>query len=90
MDSDFATHYERLRDDALALPARSPAPGMALFQRRGMIAWMRAWSCCTQPPVRKTAPESPLGSSCSIEMRTQMALIVAGIILGQQREVRRQ
>jgi hypothetical protein len=90
MDSDFATHYERLRNDALALPARASAPGMALFQRKGMIAWMRAWSCCMQPPARETAPEPPLASSCSIDIRTQMALIVAGIILGQRPEVRRQ
>jgi hypothetical protein len=55
-----------------------------------MIAWMRAWSRYTQPPPPETAPSPCAIPSCSIDIRTQLALILAGIMLGQPPEARRQ
>ena len=44
---DLAAHYEQLRRDAIGRPAHGGAGlGLALFLRRGMTAWMQAWSEC--------------------------------------------
>lgn len=85
---DLLTHYEQLRKDALSLPAgHTPAPGLALFLRKGMTAWMRAWSCCMPKPAPKTASLPDSTPTCSVDIRTQIATILAGMILGRQLEV---
>lgn len=80
-------HYEQLRSDALSLSAgRKPAPGLALLLRQGMTAWMRAWSPCMHEPgvaVLLSAPSIPY----PLEVRGQIANLIAGIILNQQLEV---
>jgi hypothetical protein len=85
-DDELLASYEQLRQDALSLPTgRAPTPGLVLFLRKGMTAWMQAWSPCRQPAIpdtvaRPSAP--PLGS---FEVRVQIATILVGMILQQQR-----
>lgn len=47
-----AERYEALRSAALggATTAAANARGLALFMRRGMAGWMRAWRSCAAPP----------------------------------------
>ena len=60
--------------------------GLALFLRRGMTAWMQAWSECatlvepgtrSQPRVEATIPPT---------LRTQITALLAGMILCLQQE----
>ena len=44
---DLAVRYEQLRRDAMAGPTWRRRLGPRLFLRRGMTAWMQAWSECT-------------------------------------------
>ena len=87
---ELAAHYEQLRKDTLSLPCEpAKSAGLALFLKGGMIAWMRAWSRCMQAPdkepaQRSRAPHTPLG--CPLEIRSQIAIILAGIILNQRWE----
>jgi len=61
--------------------------GLTLFLRRGMTAWMEAWSECAgnvepaarlQPGVHETIP---------VDMRSQITTLLASMILSQQQEV---
>jgi hypothetical protein len=88
-NDELVAHYEQLRKDALS-PAigRSPAPGLALFLRKGMIAWMRAWSPCMSA-VAEAASPAVATPSCPQDIRAQLAVLLAGLILGQQLEATR-
>jgi hypothetical protein len=57
-----------------------------LFLRRGMTAWMQAWSQCTDhvAPNAHVRPVTP--AAVPIDLRTQIATLLAGIILGLQQE----
>jgi len=80
--------YEQLRSDVLDQPRRSvPTPGLALFLRQGMTAWMRAWASCRREQLSE--PSAPLAAVIlSFSVRTEMTSILAGMILGiQQQEI---
>ena len=81
-NSDLTARYEQLRNDALSLGV-----GRALFLRKGMIAWMRAWSHCTQKVAPEMAALSSTAPACSIDIRSQIAALLVGMILGRQSEV---
>jgi hypothetical protein len=79
----LVAHYERLRSEALSLPVgQTPAPGLALFQRKGMTAWMRAWFSCTCDMDAEAVPP-PATPACSLDIRGQLAALLAGMILGR-------
>jgi hypothetical protein len=86
--ANCVAHYEQLRNDALSMAhGRAPAPGLVLFLRKGMTAWMRAWSPGLQNSAAASAPPSGAIQSCPPDIRTQIAAVLAGIILNQQLEV---
>jgi hypothetical protein len=84
---DLAVHYEQLRRDAISRPTRSgEGLGLALFLRRGMTAWMRAWSEC-HGHVEQTACSQPgAGETIPVEMRSQLTTLLASMILSLQQE----
>jgi hypothetical protein len=75
------TQYEQLRRDALSQQSECVAGlGLALFLRQGMVAWMRGcadyvYRLEAQPPPSFT-PSAPL----PLEVRAQLAVILAGMI----------
>jgi len=83
---DLVAHYEQLRRDATDMSSLGrEALGLALFFRRGMAAWMQAWSpcmACVTPP----APPQPATTSVPMDVRGQVAMLLAGIILGLHQE----
>ena len=85
--NEMVADYEQLRSDVLDQRRRSvPTPGLVLFLRQGMTAWMRAWASCSRG--NKSEPNAPLAAGMlSLSVRTEMTLILAGMILGQQREI---
>jgi hypothetical protein len=85
----MVAHYEQLRADALDPgEERVVTPGLALFLRRGMAAWIEAWP---QAPERRvgTAPDNSDRPRLPLGLRQQMSLILAGMILAQRQEVSR-
>jgi hypothetical protein len=71
------------------MAAGCPAPGLALFLRKGMTAWMRAWSPCMKTAAAETAPLPDTIPPYPLDVRTQLAGILASMILGQQLEITR-
>lgn len=87
---ELVAHYEQLRSEALFQSTRRhPAPGLALLLGRGMTEWMRAWSACLPKLEAETLLPSALSPPCPLEVRAQIATLLAGIILSQQLEVTR-
>jgi hypothetical protein len=59
--------------------------GLALFLRRGMTAWMQAWSQCTEVAA-KAHLQPAITAAVPIDLRMQVATLLAGIILGLHQE----
>jgi len=84
---DLVVHYERLRRDALG--SRSPGDeglGMALFLRRGMTAWMEAWSECTSRIEPGPRSEPRVDETIPADTRLQITVLLASMILCLQQE----
>lgn len=61
--------------------------GLALFLRRGMTAWMQAWSECAgnvEPPDRWA--QSRVNEVIPMSMRSQLTTLLASMILSLQQE----
>jgi len=86
---DLVAHYEQLRCDATGGAARGcEGLGLALFLRRGMTGWMQAWSQCSGvTPQAKAQPATM--APVPIDIRAQVATLLAGIILGLPQEITR-
>jgi hypothetical protein len=83
---DLVAHYEQLRRDATDMSSRGrEALGLALFLRCGMAAWMQAWSPCMDG-VTPLAPPRPATTPVPMDVRGQVAMLLAGIILGLHQE----
>jgi len=77
-----------LRRDATGVSAHGPEGlGLALFLRRGMTDWMQAWSQCRGVTPAPTQPVTP--APVPIDIRAQVATLLAGIILGLPQEATR-
>ena len=86
-NDELGAHYEQLRNDALSpAAARCPTPGLALFLRKGMTAWMRAWSPCMQNAAAEITAPPPATPSYPQDIRAQLTVLLASLILGQQLE----
>jgi len=86
--NEMVADYEQLRGDVLDQPRRSvPTPGLALFLRQGITAWMHAWASCRRE--QPSEPSSPHAAGIlSLSVRAEMTSILAGMILGiQQQEI---
>jgi hypothetical protein len=79
------TQYEDLRGHAVAHSTGVRSLGYALFTRQGMVAWARAWhSCASELPTSTFA--SVEHNPMPVDLRAQVALVLAGIIFNLQRQ----
>jgi len=70
--------YEELRRQILN---GQRGPGLALFMRRGMREWMNACSFCLAPSPTKEFSAAPDEAVLPQDARTDMVLILAGMLL---------
>jgi len=83
----LVAHYEQLRRDATGVSARGGGgSGLALFLRRGMTAWMQAWSQCTSGVTPQAQTQPTTTAPGLIDVQAQVTTLLAGIILGLQQE----
>lgn len=87
----MVARYEQMRGAALD-PGNGlvSQPGFALLLRQGMTAWIRAWSNCVSPPASASGREripTQTSSSLPADLEAQLAMILAGMILCQYREI---
>jgi hypothetical protein len=85
---DWTGRYEQLRKEVLS-PAASGGFGLVLFLRQGMIAWMwassRAVILVPQPASKSLQPWNTI-NSLPYDVRSQAAVILAGILLSHPKE----
>ncbi|HEV3278356.1 MAG TPA: hypothetical protein VG860_16170 [Terriglobia bacterium] len=60
--------------------------GLALFLRRGMTAWIEAWSECTRGVEPGTPSQPRIDETIPGDTRTQITVLLAGMILCLQQE----
>lgn len=82
---DLTEQYEQLRREATHHSDAVEGLGLALFLRRGMTAWMQAWSQCVDH-APAAHPRLAAAAVVPIDLRTQIATLLAGIILGLGQE----
>ena len=71
--------YEQLRAQALEGDLSGWRLGLALLERRGVVAWTRAWQTTTSPPARPAIPVPAADSDQLVGVLASMALAcVAG------------
>ena len=70
--------YEELRRQLLN---GQRGPGLALFMRRGMREWMNACSLCVAPSSTKEFTTTPDEAVLPQGARTEIVLILAGMLL---------
>ena len=78
---DFAAHYEQLRREALGRTSRGGSVGLTLLLRQGLAAWMRACSCGASLPFRDLVLPANAVPPLPAAVRSQAAVILAGIVL---------
>jgi len=87
MAADLAAQYEQLRSDALrSSSGRGCGLGLVLFLRQGMLPWMRATSRCTNERQPWPSPPPRAGTILPLEIRDQITIVLAAMIVGQQQE----
>jgi hypothetical protein len=77
---DLTDRYEELRSQALGGSGREL--GLALLLRQGMRAWVEAWSNCTLTMPAERRREGGLDEVVPIQLRTEIAIVLAGMALG--------
>jgi hypothetical protein len=85
---DWSVRYEQLRIDVLSQAVGSGL-GLVLFLRQGMTAWMRASVCAVASvplPAGKSALPLNAVSPLPCDVRSQAAVILAGILLSHPME----
>jgi hypothetical protein len=60
--------------------------GLALFLRRGMTAWMQAWTECAGNVEPATHPQFGANETIPVDLRSQLTTLLAGMILSLQQE----
>jgi hypothetical protein len=87
MAADLAAQYEQLRSDALLSPdGHGCGPGLVLFLRQGMLSWMRVASRYTGNRQPESSPPPRADTILPLEIRSQITIILAAMIVGQQQE----
>jgi hypothetical protein len=73
--------YEELRGVALGTTAPVHGRGLALILRRGMVAWMQAWSECAPAASTRVQPRVPRAEAIPrpevVALLTEMAISAA-------------
>ena len=72
--ADVVERYEQLRAQALDGVPSGSRLGLALLERRGVVAWTRAWQATTPTPVRLAIPGPAADSDQLVGVLASMAL----------------
>jgi len=84
------TLYEELRQEALyTVKYCRRSQGLALFIRKGMIAWIEAWTNCTSSllPVKKEEGDH-LERNLPLGLHTEVAILLSNMALSVFKEAR--
>ena len=79
--------YESLRAETLGEgDGRCGGLGWALLARRGMAAWLDAWSMTKSPPGRRAGRETEQAVGLLPEGRDELVMVLTGMALQHSKE----
>lgn len=81
----LVARYEELRRQALGRFG-AQAQGLALFMRRGMCAWMQAWSQCVVAPPTSPAQPPQTQEICPVQLHADVVTLLASMVLFARQE----
>jgi hypothetical protein len=81
----LVARYEELRRQALG-HFGAQAQGLALFMRRGMSAWMQAWSQCVVAPPTSPAQPPQTQEICPVQLHSDVVTLLASMVLFARQE----
>jgi hypothetical protein len=55
--------------------------GLALFIRRGMAAWIKAWTNCTLQLEPRNAPNPPIDRAFPRDVQSQVARVLVEMVM---------
>jgi hypothetical protein len=83
-DEDLIMRYEELRMRALSQVDRSEGGlGWAMFVRKGMVAWLRAWREHNPSPACPQTKAEPNGVTTTAAEHNEIVKVWTSMILGQ-------
>jgi len=85
------TLYEELRQEALytCVKCFTRSQGLALFIRRGMAAWIEAWTNCIPSPLPvKKGEGNHLERNLAVDLHTEVAILLTNMTLRIYQEAR--
>lgn len=84
---DWKQEYENLRQEAIRAGSRR-GHGLALFQSRGMMAWLEALTALRLHPVSQSTPQESfdLPSVARTDLTTLLTNMVLSCMRGEPRE----
>lgn len=89
-NQDLVLRYEGLRAQVLSQSSGlTRGLGMALLMRQGLLAWMKAWSHGTPAVGQPAHDPSPTEKVIPLDLRANLALVLAGMALGHYQEEKR-
>lgn len=86
----WSSRYESLRTHALAdVDVIDSGWGLALFMRRGTVAWMKAWPSIEEADGKATTGTdgAPCPQSSQVAIPKELVMVLAEIITGCWQEV---
>ena len=85
------TLYEELRQEALytSVKCYRRSQGLALFIRKGMIAWIEAWTNCTSSLLSVKKEEgNHLERNLAVNLHSEMAILLSNMALSVFKEAK--
>jgi hypothetical protein len=90
MDKDvLINRFERLRSQALGkLFTSAQGLGLALFMRKGMVSWAKAWTECTQKIKAPSTHNPDIKNHFSENINGQITMVLTNMIMDlNQKEI---
>ena len=78
--------YESLRGNVLGDCEGCTGPGLALFMRKGMAAWMQACVRSAPPPERRSVPLSSTSANLPPGLRGELVVVLTAMVLSHLQE----
>lgn len=85
------TLYEELRQEALGTSVKccTRSQGLTLFIRKGMAAWVEAWTNCTSSPLPVKREEGHhLEQNLPLDLHDEVAILLSNMALNVFKEAR--
>lgn len=80
----LAARYEELRCKAFGAVGGASAVGLGILVRKGMAAWLTAWSSSGLPMTGAPPPNRPSSPEFFQTLQAEIVMLLAGMVLSRR------